>query len=131
MNRIILIGRLCRNPAISYKDGENKTAICKFYIAVDKPYKADRTEGEATADFLPCVLFGSRAETVAKYFKQGDKIAIQGRLSTSSYVKNDEKRYSFSIYVEDFEFCQNKNSSKTDTEGFFESEQSDNEELPF
>lgn len=134
MNRVILLGRLVRNPSLKYTDEQK--AVCKFYIAVDKPYKANRAEGEATADFLPCVVFGSRADAIAKYFKQGDRIAIQGRINTSSYIKNDEKRYSFDINVDDFEFCQNKKNDKVENsngdvaEGFHQAED-DGEELPF
>lgn len=128
MNRIVLLGRLVRDPSLKYT--EEQRAICKFYIAVDKPYKADRAENEATADFIPCTVFGSRGEAIAKYFKQGDRIALQGRLNTSSYMKNDEKRYSFNINVEDFEFCQNKVKKNGEVpEGFTESDSG--EDLPF
>lgn len=125
MNRILLIGRLCRNPSLSYKD---ETAICKFYLAVDKPYDANRTE--VTADFLPCVFFGKRAEAVAKYFRKGDKIALQGRIETSTYLKDDEKRSSFSIIASEFEFCESKKKDTDVTEQGFVPDESD-EDLPF
>ena len=130
MNKVFLLGRLCRNPALSYT--ENQTAVCKFYLAVDKPYKADRGENEPTADFLPCVCFGKRGETIAKHFKQGNKIMLQGRIATSTYMKDDEKRHSYSIQIEDFEFCQNKEKSEGETaEGFTEVAADDGEDLPF
>lgn len=125
MNKVILLGRLVRNPSLKYTDEQK--AVCKFYIAVDKPYWA---ESEATADFLPCVAFGTRGENIAKYFKQGNRIAVQGRINTSSYIKNDEKRYSFNINVEDFEFCQNKENINKDAKEGFTASDSD-EELPF
>ncbi len=127
MNKIILIGRFCREPSLSYK---NETAICKFYLAVDKPYKSDRAENEATADFLPCVMFGKRAEVVAKNFHKGNKIAVQGRVETSSYTKDDKKQYSFSIVVSDFEFCQNKEKTETETVDGFKPYEGD-EDMPF
>lgn len=126
MNKVILLGRLVRDPSLKF--GDNGKAVCKFFIAVDKPYKADRAEGEVTANFLPCAVFGSKGEAVAKYFKQGDRIAVQGRINTSSYIdENDKKRYIFDVIVDDFEFCQNKKNS---AEGFHQAED-DGEDLPF
>ena len=126
MNKIILIGRFCKEPSLSYK---NETAICNFYLAVDKPYKADRDESEATADFLPCVMFGKRAEVVAKNFHKGNKIALQGRGETSSYTKDDKKQYSFSIVANDFEFCESK-EKKAEPETEFKPYEGD-EDMPF
>lgn len=130
MNKVILIGRLVRDPSLKYS--AERKAVCKFCIAVDKPYKADRGENEASADFIPCAAFGGKGETIAKYFKKGNKIAIQGRLNTSSYMKNDEKRHSFDIIVDDFDFCESKNNSDTSVQGFHQDGTQDNaDDLPF
>lgn len=125
MNKIILIGRLCREPSLSHK---NDTAICKFHIAVDKPYSKDKDAG---ADFIPIVFFGKRAEAIAKHFHKGNKIAIYGRLETNTYVKNDEKRYSFNIIGNEFEFCESKNKNAAEGEADFLEDTADEEDIPF
>ncbi len=104
MNKIFLLGRLCQEPGTSYSS--SNVAICKFMLAVDKPYKENRGDDEASADFIPCVIFGKKAELVQQYFRKGNKIAVQGRLSTSSYKKDGKKQYSYNIEVSDFDFCE-------------------------
>ncbi len=104
MNKIFLLGRLCQNPGIS--QSSNNVTVCKFMLAVDKPYKENRPNGEDTADFIPCVAFGRTAENIQKYFQKGNRIAVQGRLSTSTYEKDGKKQYSYSIEVSDFDFCE-------------------------
>lgn len=124
MNKIVLIGRLCREPSLSHKDG---TAICKFYLAVDRPYNR---KAAVTTDFIPVVFFGKLAETVSKYFGQGDKIALSGRLETSTYMKDDEKRTSFSIIASDFEFCESRKKDTAVNEQGFVPDTSD-DDIPF
>ena len=86
MNKVILMGRLTRDPEVRYSAGENSMAIARYTIAVDRRFKRD---GEATADFIGCVAFGRQAEFAEKYFRQGIKIAISGRIQTGSYVNKD------------------------------------------
>ena len=104
MNKVILMGRLTRDPEVRYSAGENSMAIARYTIAVDRRFKRD---GEATADFIGCVAFGRQAEFAEKYFRQGIKIAISGRIQTGSYVNKDGvKVYTTDVVVEDQEFAE-------------------------
>ena len=106
MNKVILMGRLTRDPEVRYSAGENSMAIARYTIAVDRRFKRD---GEATADFIGCVAFGRQAEFAEKYFRQGIKIAISGRIQTGSYVNKDGvKVYTTDVVVEDQEFAESK-----------------------
>ena len=84
MNKVILMGRLTRDPDVRYTTGENPLAIARYTLAVDRRFHKD---GEATADFISCVVFGRAAEFAEKYFRQGLKITISGRIQTGSYTK--------------------------------------------
>ena len=86
MNKVILMGRIVRDPEVRYSTGENATAIARYSLAVDRRFKRD---GEPTADFINCVAFGKTAEFAEKYFHQGIKIAIVGRIQTGSYTNKD------------------------------------------
>lgn len=90
MNKVILMGRLTRDPEIRYTAGDNSMAIARYTLAVERRFKRD---GEAAADFIRCVAFGKPAEFAEKYFHQGIKIAISGRIQTGSYTNKDGKRY--------------------------------------
>ena len=106
MNKTFLMGRLTRDPEVRYSAGENSMAIARYTIAVDRRFKRD---GEATADFIGCVAFGRQAEFAEKYFRQGIKIAISGRIQTGSYVNKDGvKVYTTDVVVEDQEFAESK-----------------------
>ena len=106
MNKNFLMGRLTRDPEVRYSAGENSMAIARYTIAVDRRFKRD---GEATADFIGCVAFGRQAEFAEKYFRQGIKIAISGRIQTGSYVNKDGvKVYTTDVVVEDQEFAESK-----------------------
>ena len=83
MNKVILLGRLTRDPEVRYTSGENSLAIARYTLAVDRKIRKD---GDATADFIPCVVFGRSAEFVEKYFRKGLKITIAGRIQTGSYT---------------------------------------------
>lgn len=108
MNKVILIGRLTRDPEVRYSQGENASAVARFSLAVDRKYKRD---GEATADFINCVSFGKQAEFTEKYLRQGTKIAIAGRIQTGSYTNRDrQKVYTTDIVVEEQEFAESKAS---------------------
>ena len=104
MNKVILNGRLTRDPEIRY--GGNNTCVAKYTLAVSRTY---RKEGEPTADFINCTVFGKPAEFAEKYFRQGVKIAIVGRWQTGSYTnKNGQKVYTNDCIVESQEFDQTR-----------------------
>lgn len=141
MNKVTLIGRLTRDPEVRYSAGQNATAIAKYTLAVDRKFKRD---GEPTADFINCISFGKTAEFAEKYFKQGMKVAVSGRIQTGSYTnKNGNKVYTTDVVVEEQEFCDSKNSSKQNGEsekpsfrpdgddGFMQIPDNVDEELPF
>ena len=112
MNKVILLGRMARDPEVRFTQGNEPMAVCRFAVAVDRPYSSRRTEGDATADFINCVCFGKRGESIGQYFRKGNRIAITGRLQVSSYTDKDgNKRYSTDVIVEDFEFCENKGTN--------------------
>ncbi len=109
MNKVILMGRLTRDPEVRYSAGENALAIARYTLAVDRRFRRD---GEASADFISCVAFGRSAEFAEKYFRQGLKIAVTGRIQTGSYTNRDgQKVYTTEVVVEDQEFAESKASS--------------------
>ncbi len=109
MNKVILIGRLTRDPDIRYSAGENSTAVARYTLAVDRRFRRD---AEQTADFISCVAFGRSAEFAEKYLHQGIKIAVTGRIQTGSYTNRDgNKVYTTDVVVEDQEFAESKNAS--------------------
>ena len=110
MNKVILMGRLTRDPEVRYSAGESGTAIARYTLAVDRRFKRD---GEATADFISCVSFGRTAEFAEKYFRQGLKVLVAGRIQTGSYTNNSgQKVYTTDVVVEEQEFAEGKNSSQ-------------------
>ena len=101
MNKVILMGRLTRNPDIRYSQGEKSTCIARYTLAVNRRYHRD---GEAEADFINCVAFGKNGEFAEKYLKQGTKIVISGRIQTGSYTNRDGvKVYTTDVVVEEQE----------------------------
>ena len=110
MNKVILMGRLTRDPEVRYSAGESGAAIARYTLAVDRRFKRD---GEATADFISCVSFGRTAEFAEKYFHQGLKVLVAGRIQTGSYTNNSgQKVYTTDVVVEEQEFAEGKNSSQ-------------------
>lgn len=106
MNKVILMGRLTRDPDVRYTAGDNPTAIGRYTLAVDRRYKR---EGEATADFINCVAFGKQGEFAEKYFRQGTKVLVTGRIQTGSYTNRDGvKVYTTDVVVEEQEFAESK-----------------------
>ena len=98
MNKVILLGRLTRDPEVRYTSVENSLAITRYTLAVDRKIRKD---GDATADFINCVVFGRSAEFVEKYFRKGLKITIEGRIQTGSYTNRDgQKVYTTEVVVE-------------------------------
>lgn len=139
MNKVILMGRLTRNPEVRYSAGENALAIARYTLAVDRKIRRD---GEATADFISCVSFGRTAEFAEKYFRQGLRIVVSGRIQTGSYTNRDgQKVYTTEVVVEEQEFAENKKSSETSqssqtppptgSDGFMNIPDGIEEELPF
>ena len=116
MNKVILMGRLTRDPEVRYSAGENATAVARYTLAVDRRFKRD---GESTADFIQCVAFGRSAEFAEKYFRQGIKIAITGRIQTGSYTNKDGmKVYTTDVVVEEQEFAESTNASGASEGGY-------------
>lgn len=108
MNKVILLGRLTRDPDIRYTQGAEPMAIARYTLAVDRRI---RREGEAAADFISCVAFGKIAEVAEKYLNKGTKIIISGRLQTGSYTDRDGRKvYTTEVIVEDQEFAESKKS---------------------
>ena len=109
MNKVILMGRLTRDPEVRYSAGENALAIARYTLAVDRRFRRD---GEATADFISCVSFGRTAEFAEKYFRQGLKIIVSGRIQTGSYTNRDgQKVYTTEVVVEEQEFAESMAAS--------------------
>ncbi len=116
MNKVILMGRLTRDPDIRYSAGENSTAVARYTLAVDRRFRRD---GEQTADFISCVAFGRTAEFAEKYFHQGIRIVISGRIQTGSYTNRDGvKVYTTDVVVEEQEFAESKSASAENSGGF-------------
>lgn len=133
------MGRLTKEPSITYTTGENAMCVAKYTLAVDRKYKR---EGEQSADFIPCTAFGKAAEFVEKYCHQGTKLVVEGRIQTGSYTNRDgQKVYTTEVMIESQEFAESKNSGgeptakpapKVDADGFMHvPEDLDNEGLPF
>ena len=112
MNKVILMGRLTRDPEVRYSQGEQPMAIARYSLAVDRRFNRNSQDGQ-TADFINCVSFGRTAEFAEKYFRQGLKIAVTGRIQTGSYTNRDgNKVYTTDVVVEDQEFAESKAASQ-------------------
>ena len=115
MNKVILIGRLTKEPEVRYSQKQNATAIARYTLAVDRKFKRD---GEPNADFINCIAFGKNGEFAEKYFRKGIKIAITGRIQTGSYTNKDGvKVYTTDVVVEDQEFAESKAASMSNGGG--------------
>jgi len=111
MNKVILMGRLTREPDVRYSSGENSSAHASYTLAVDRRYsRRDGSDnGQQTADFIRCVVFGRGAEFAEKYLHQGTKVLVTGRIQTGSYTNRDGvKVYTTDVIVEDQEFAESK-----------------------
>lgn len=112
MNKVILMGRLTRDPEIRYSQGNDQMAIARYTLAVDRRFNRN---GDQTADFINCIAFGRSAEFAEKYLKQGTKIVATGRIQTGSYTNKDgNKVYTTDVVIEDQEFAESKGSSSSD-----------------
>ena len=143
MNKVILMGRLTRDPSVRYTQGAESTCIARYTLAVDRRIKQ---EGQQAADFIGCVAFGKNGEFAEKYLKQGTKIVINGRIQTGSYTNRDgNKVYTTDIVVEEQEFAESKAAaeknqqqeaeprqlSEVEKNGFMSIPDGIDEELPF
>lgn len=109
MNKVILSGRLMRDPEITYKtNNDSKLCIARYTLAVNRRIKQ---EGQPDADFINCVAFGKLGELAEKYYKQGIKLVIEGRIQTSKYDKDGTTKYSTNIVVESAEFAESKKAA--------------------
>ena len=112
MNKVILMGRLTRDPDVRYTQGENPTAIARYTIAVDRRFTRRDQADAQTADFIGIVAFGKSGEFAEKYFKKGTKVIVTGRIQTGSYTNKDGvKVYTTDVVAEDQEFAESKNTS--------------------
>lgn len=138
MNKAILMGRLTRDPEVRYSAGEKATAVARYTLAIDRSFKR---AGEPTADFVGCVVFGKSAEFAEKYFRQGTKIVVSGRIQTGSYTNKEGQRiYTTDVIVSEQEFAESKRDSSSnnsipetspDSDGFMNIPDGIDEELPF
>lgn len=111
MNKVILMGRLTRDPEVRYSRGEHAMAIARYILAVDRR-GAKSSEGGQTADFIPCVAFDRAGEFAERYFRQGIKLVITGHIQTGSYTDRDGRKvYTTEVIVEEQEFAESKNAS--------------------
>ena len=135
MNKVILCGRITKDPEVRYSQGDNATAIARYTIACDRKFKRD---GEQSADFISCVAFGKSGEFAEKYLKKGTKIIVTGRIQTGSYKDKEGKTvYTTDVVVEDHEFAESKGTSESkptpaaDPNGFMVLPDDIDAELPF
>ena len=144
MNKVILMGRLTRDPDVRYSTGDETRAIARYTLAVDRRMRRDAQNGDQqTADFIGCVAFGKSAEFAEKYLHKGTKICVTGRIQTGSYTNKDgQKVYTTDVVVEDQEFAESKNAASSEShpmesapsgaaDGFMNIPEGINEELPF
>ena len=111
MNKVILMGRLTRDPEVRYSSGDNQMAIARYSLAVDRRGRREGNDGQ-TADFINCVAFGRAGEFAEKYFHKGIKVLVSGRIQTGSYTNRDgQKVYTTEVVVEEQEFAESKASS--------------------
>ena len=136
MNKVILIGRLTRDPDIRYTQGAEPVAVARYILAVNRARQQDGTQ---KADFISCIAFGARAEFAEKYLRKGMKIAVAGRIQTGSYTNKDgQKVYTTEVLVSEHEFAEGKvqgntqeTGSKQLEDGFMSIPDGIDEELPF
>ena len=144
MNRVILMGRLPRDPEVRYSQGERSMAIARYTLAVDRRGRRSQEGGEQTADFINCVAFDRAGEFAEKYFRQGRRVLISGRLQTGSYTNREgQKVYTTDVVIEEQEFAESRAASEGNSQnqqrqqeqsagdGFMNIPDGIDEELPF
>lgn len=106
MNKVVLMGRLTRDPDVRYSQGDRPMAVARYTLAVNRRFKRD---GDQDADFINCVAFGRAGEFAEKYLKQGTKIVVSGRIQTGSYTNKDGIRvYTTDVVIEEQDFAESK-----------------------
>ena len=116
MNRVILMGRLTRDPDVRYTQGEKSMAIARYTLAVDRRGKKERDQDQQAADFINCVAIDRAAEFAETYFHQGMRVLVSGRLQTGSYVNKEGKKvYTTEVILTDQEFADSKGSNAPET----------------
>lgn len=139
MNKVIIMGRLTKDPEVRYTQSGEPMAIARYTLAVNKRFKK---QGEADADFIPCVAFGKQGEFAEKYLAKGRQIAVIGRLQVRNWEDNEgKKRVTTEVVVEEHYFAESKSDKSdkpqskkqdSDTEGFYPVDDSvEDEDLPF
>lgn len=117
MNKVILMGRLTRDPEVRYSQGDSPMAIARFSLAVDRRRTSNNQDGQ-TADFINIVTFGRLGEFAEKYLHKGTKVTLSGRIQTGSYTNKDgQKVYTTEVVADEIEFAESKNSSSSDMGG--------------
>lgn len=117
MNKVILMGRLTRDPEVRYSQGASQTAVARFSIAVDRRFKR---EGEPDADFFNCTAFGKQAEFIERYMRKGIKVVVCGRVQNDNYTnKEGQMVYSVRVMVDEIEFAESKSSQQGGDNGGF------------
>ena len=142
MNKVIICGRLTRDPDVRWSQGQDQKCTARYTVAVDRKIRNPQ-EGQQTADFIPCVAFDRAGQFAEKYLRQGTKLIVTGRIRTGSYTNRDGvKVYTTDVVVEDQEFAESKNTQggsgspapapAADADGFMQIPDSiDDEGLPF
>ena len=121
MNKVMLVGRLTRDPNVRYSQGENAMCIARFTLAVDRRRSRNQDNSGQTADFISCVAFGRTGEFVEKYAHKGTKFGIVGRIQTGSYQNKDGQTvYTTDVVVEEIEFGESKNAAQADNSDYAE-----------
>lgn len=140
MNKVILMGRLTRNPEVRYSQGTEPLAVARSTLAVNRRFKR---KDEPEADFIPCVAFGKSGEFAEKYFRKGQLVAVTGRLQVRSWDKDGERRYATEVIIEEQHFAESKKDSgegkaatkesgQAPADGFYPiNEGVEDEDLPF
>lgn len=121
MNRVVLMGRLTRDPDIRYSQGENPMCIARYTLAVDRRFSrsAGNNNDGNNADFISCVAFGRSGEFAEKYLRKGTKICLSGRIQTGSYTNRDGvKVYTTEVVAEDQEFAESRNAAAQNGGGY-------------
>lgn len=112
MNKVVLMGRLTKDPEVRYTQGENSMCIARYTLAVDRRFSRNNNDGQS-ADFIPCVAFGKAGEHAEKYYRKGIKVAVTGRIQTGSYTNREGvKVYTTEVIVEEQEFAESKNAGQ-------------------
>ncbi len=116
MNKVILMGRLTRDPDVRYSQGASQTSVARFSIAVERRFKRD---GEPDADFFNCTAFGKQAEFIERYLHKGTKVVLSGRVQNDNYTNKDGQMvYSVRVMVDEIEFAESKNAASNNEGGF-------------